>query len=341
MSNRYYTSGYQQSAQSAGYTSVDQVRTLQNDLNKKGAGLTVDGIWGPKTDSAYRRYITGTAAESTDYLSGLSELLNQKKTASYDNPYAKELLELITPKDDAEYRRQAEAALTGDVNDQLEALAQDMETNNRSYEKSRRDLKEQAEISRRQLDADYAAARADVETAALRRGMGRSSYLTDNLTHLGQQHAGALAQVDSTLARELGDVNEAQLLAQQHYQQTVQRLREDLADDLAAYETALRDRDRERALSAYETLMNSYDTYQRYRADDILSITTLLYEASLAQEKAAAQQTKTQRTAAGKSAAARSSVTRKKTDSARAAANSSADRYYTDSWLYMNHPSGM
>lgn len=338
MATKYYTNGYQQSAQSAGYTSIDQVRALQSDLNKKGAGLTVDGVWGPATDSAYKKYMTGAASTSTDYLAQLRDLLNARQSETYENPYAKTLMELITPKSDEAYRQQAEAALTGDVNRQLETLAQDLETRQQSYENNKREAQQQAEASRQQLEADYAQARSDLETAALRRGMGRSSYLTDNLAYLARQQAGDQAAVDAQLSETLGDISEAQLMAQQHYQQTAQRLQQDLADDLTAYEAALRDKDRQAALSAYESLMAAYDTYRRYRQQDMLELMTTLYEATLQKETAAAKAS----SSSGKSSSASSQktatpTTRKK----QSAKKSSSGSYYDDSWLYMNHPSGM
>lgn len=54
-----------------------QVRDLQKQLNARGASLTVDGIWGPKTQAAYNKYggasITSISNKSSDYsVPGLS-----------------------------------------------------------------------------------------------------------------------------------------------------------------------------------------------------------------------------------------------------------------------------
>ena len=145
------------------------------------------------------------------------------------------------------------------------------------------------------------------------------------------------AAVDAQLSETLGDISEAQLMAQQHYQQTAQRLQQDLADDLTAYEAALRDKDRQAALSAYESLMAAYDTYRRYRQQDMLELMTTLYEATLQQETAAAKAS----SSSGKSSSASKKTATPTTRKKQPAKKSSSGSYYDDSWLYMNHPSGM
>ncbi|MFR1759377.1 MAG: hypothetical protein ACLSX2_06715 [Christensenellaceae bacterium] len=349
----YYTTGYQQAVTDAGYTTSDQVKSLQQQLNAQGAGLSVDGIWGPKTDAAYQRY--GAAApvnSSSDYLSQLTQMLEQKQSAAYDNPYTQQLLDLVKPKDDEAYRQQAEAALRPGLNAQLEALSQSMDDANQGYERNKAELQRQAEASRQQLDADYADLRGDLETAALRRGMGRSSYLTDNLAYLGAQQARAQSNVESQLAQDLKDIGEAQALAQQHYQQTVQRLQDDMLDDLASYESALREKDKSAAQQAYQTLMASYDAYQRYQQQDILDLTTQLYaiavqrEADAAAAAAAAASASSSRTASSRKKAASGST--KKSSGAKAAptvsqnpqryAFSAGDARGEEEYRYMNHP---
>lgn len=349
---KYYTNGYQQAVTDAGYSTNEQVKRLQQQLNAQGAGLSVDGIWGPKTDAAYRRYGASTSAgSSSDYLSQLTQLLEQKQNATYDNPYTQQLLELVKPKDDESYRQQAEEALRPGLNAQLEALSQSMDATNQGYERNKAELQRQAEASRRQLDADYAALRGDLETAALRRGMGRSSYLTDNLTYLGAQQAREQSNVESQLAQDLKDIGESQALAQQHYQQTVQRLQDDMLDDLASYEAALREKDKSAAQQAYQTLMASYDAYQRYQQQDVLDLTTQLYAIAIQREADAAAAAAAASAAASRSASSRkksSSGTTKKASGAKPAptvsknpqryAFSAGDTRGESEYRYMNHP---
>ena len=104
---------------------------------------------------------------------------------------------------------------------------------------------------------------------------------------------------------------------------------------MAAYEAALREKDRQRALSAYESLMNSYELFRRYREDDILSITTLLYEASLAREQAAAQQAAASAKSASKSSSSAAKSTAAKTP---AKTSTTTTKSVWDPYLYMNHP---
>ena len=46
---------------SGGYRSGSDVAEMQRQLNAMGAGLDVDGVWGPKTQAAYEQYMGGSA----------------------------------------------------------------------------------------------------------------------------------------------------------------------------------------------------------------------------------------------------------------------------------------
>jgi len=41
-----------------------EVKKLQKTLNSQGAGLKVDGVWGPKTQAAVEKYGTKAAAKT-------------------------------------------------------------------------------------------------------------------------------------------------------------------------------------------------------------------------------------------------------------------------------------
>jgi hypothetical protein len=64
-------------------TKGDLVRRWQKELNKKGAGLKVDGIWGNKTESAYNRWGNGmtvdegTTSTKLNYRNEVDELIKR------------------------------------------------------------------------------------------------------------------------------------------------------------------------------------------------------------------------------------------------------------------------
>ena len=117
-------------------SSVSELQTLLND---KGYDLSVDGIFGSKTQAAVRDYqsknglsvdgivgkntwnaLTGGSSGSSGsssptgsagYMQQLQEMMKQVTSGStykpgeFENPYGDKLLELTTPKTDEEYRQ--------------------------------------------------------------------------------------------------------------------------------------------------------------------------------------------------------------------------------------------
>ncbi len=68
----YYSDGYESAAAAAGVRSTEDVKKLQVQLNSQGAGLEVDGIYGPETNAAYESYgaMTESAPEAA-YSAGI------------------------------------------------------------------------------------------------------------------------------------------------------------------------------------------------------------------------------------------------------------------------------
>ena len=59
------SSGGGRSSGGGGYRSGSDVLSIQKQLNAMGAGLVEDGIWGPKTQAAYERYMGGGSSGNT------------------------------------------------------------------------------------------------------------------------------------------------------------------------------------------------------------------------------------------------------------------------------------
>ena len=70
----YYSSGYAGAAAAAGVNSGDEVRRLQTQLNAGGAKIAVDGIYGPETDAAWRKYSSAASVPESggSFISGVS-----------------------------------------------------------------------------------------------------------------------------------------------------------------------------------------------------------------------------------------------------------------------------
>ncbi len=148
-------------------TRGDSTKQMQLELNKLGAGLAVDGIWGDKTEAAYQKFF-GSSSSSTAYSGGSA-------SASGYNPSFKE----YTPMSDGELRRIAE--LTGLRSHEL-ALNQLQSQYNRN--------KSDIELTKNRTEQDYtdkanaiagafSNKREQLSDYALSRGMGRSTYALD------------------------------------------------------------------------------------------------------------------------------------------------------------------
>ena len=69
----YYLSGYMPPA---GVTDQDDVEAVQRQLNAAGARLAVDGVWGPKTEAAYRS-LAGGGNTAAQFGQGLGSFMQQ------------------------------------------------------------------------------------------------------------------------------------------------------------------------------------------------------------------------------------------------------------------------
>lgn len=83
----FYTGGYRTAAAAAGVGSQEDVKKLQTELNTKGASVTVDGIYGPETDAAYRTF--GIAAGGETEKSRLPGVSGEtaEKLSQYEEGY--------------------------------------------------------------------------------------------------------------------------------------------------------------------------------------------------------------------------------------------------------------
>ena len=83
MADYYYENGYQSAARAAGAESSQAVRELQKKLNAAGASLAIDGIYGPKTDAAWKQYSGIAQTAEAQSASGTGETAASSRLAEY------------------------------------------------------------------------------------------------------------------------------------------------------------------------------------------------------------------------------------------------------------------
>ena len=234
------------------------VKEYQRMLNSLGAGLAVDGIWGPKTEAAYNKYykqfkaLKNAPAAQSEPPAPPAEADSPIKAMDY------------APRTDEDLRRIAENLYGSQYAGQLE----DLERSARGNEQRLRDLIDSLDPRlERQLVAlitQYEGARQQLSDQALSRGLGRSSYLTDQLTgnfnnqldmqrqlqqdnergklKLEREIAQLLADLDTSKARLSADRERSISSAIDGYREQDQKL----ASDALKYNNSLAQREQER-----------------------------------------------------------------------------------------------
>ena len=135
---------------------------------------------------------------------------------------------------DAEIRAYAESLLTPTLNAELEAAQQNYETAKLSGEQQIENLAASLARSIQEQQSAYKQSAANVETAALARGMGRSSYTLESLANQGRALAQATQQLTEETARQQSQVQQQIGQAAKQTSQTTGRLNTDYAQQLAA-----------------------------------------------------------------------------------------------------------
>jgi hypothetical protein len=195
----YYTDGYQAYVPD-GYRSRDGVAAIQRQLNAAGAGLKVDGIWGPRTNAAYTQPGGGAQSPfgygSAEYGSagygstgydpaGYGESLAYGAGTGFDanglSSLYQQALSMISPPL-VSYGMPSRAELTAENANLLRP----------GYEHA---------IDRRQKQT--LTNRAEIDVDAHSRGMGRSSYVTDVKDRAMDAEADDIARLEGEYAAAL------------------------------------------------------------------------------------------------------------------------------------------
>ena len=141
---------------------------------------------------------------------------------------------------DAEINAYAENLLKPQLNAGLEAAEQQYATTELVKRQEIDNLAAALDRSIEEQEGAYAKSRASLETAALARGMGRSSYTLGTLANADSAYARALENLTRDTGRMQSQVQQQISLAAQQKAQTTGRLSTDYAANLAAKVQELR-----------------------------------------------------------------------------------------------------
>ena len=158
---------------------------------------------------------------------------------------------------DKEIAAFAENLLRPQLNAGIEASQQNFETTKLSKEQEIANLAANLTRAIDEQNSAYRQSKANVETAALNRGMGRSSYTLQTLANQGDALAKAVRELTDENARKTGQIQDQITQAAQQNSQTQGRLNTDFASQLAAKVQELKDTQRREYNSNYLTAISA------------------------------------------------------------------------------------
>lgn len=158
---------------------------------------------------------------------------------------------------DEEINQFAENLLRPQLNAALEESRQNYETTKLSKEQELENLAASLTRAIDEQNTAYRKSAANVETAALSRGMGRSSYTLQTLANQGDALAKAVQQLTDENTRQSGQIQQQITQAAQQNSQTQGRLNTDFASQLAAKVQELKENQRKEWNSNYLTAVSA------------------------------------------------------------------------------------
>ena len=164
---------------------------------------------------------------------------------------------LVRNMTDEEINQFAENLLRPQLNAALEESRQNYETTKLSKEQELENLAVSLTRAIADHNTAYSTPAANVETAALGRGMGRSSYTLQTLANQGDALAKAVQQLTDENTRQSGQIQQQITQAAQQNSQTQGRLNTDFASQLAAKVQELKENQRKEWNSNYLTAISA------------------------------------------------------------------------------------
>lgn len=202
-----------------------------------------------------------TVTESSAHTSGSSSSQTSSKSESknvLDKALMEEILSgLIGQMTQEEAEESARNLLTPGLNAALEANRQSYETSRQSREQEIADLAAALTGSIEQQKAAYRQSNADVQNAALARGMGRSSYALDTLAGQGRLLAEAVERLTAENERKTKQIREQMATKADQMAQTEARLKTDFETSVAAKIQEVMDAQRKESNANYLTAISA------------------------------------------------------------------------------------
>ena len=164
---------------------------------------------------------------------------------------------LVRNMTDEEINQFAENLLRPQLNAALEESRQNYETTKLSKEQELENLAASLTRAIDEQNTAYRKSAANVETAAISRGMGRSSYTLQTLANQGDALAKAVRQLTDENTRQSGQIQQQITQAAQQNSQTQGRLNTDFASQLAAKVQELKENQRKEWNSNYLTAISA------------------------------------------------------------------------------------
>ncbi len=208
-----------------------------------------------------------TETDSSSSSNSTSKEHSQSQSRSDSTSTTKKLLDsdlmdqilsgLMKNMTDEEINRFAENLLRPQLNAALEESQQNYETTKLAKEQEIANLAANLTRSIDEQNSAYRKSAANVETAALNRGMGRSSYTLQTLANQGDALAKAVRALTDENTRQSGQIQDQITQAAQQNSQTQGRLNTDFASQLASKVQELKENQRKEWNSNYLTAISA------------------------------------------------------------------------------------
>ena len=208
-----------------------------------------------------------TETDSSSSSNSTSKEHSQSESQSKSESTTKKLLDsdlmdqilsgLMKNMTDEEINRFAENLLRPQLNAALEESQQNYETTKLAKEQEIANLAANLTRSIDEQNSAYRKSAANVETAALNRGMGRSSYTMQTLANQGDALAKAVRDLTDENTRQSGQIQDQITQAAQQNSQTQGRLNTDFASQLASKVQELKENQRKEWNSNYLTAISA------------------------------------------------------------------------------------
>ena len=177
--------------------SGDYIKEIQKLLNDKGAGLSVDGVWGDETERAYQQLGSITASSSLGG-SSVSTRQNSSGLSYYD----------YTAPSDAQLLERAQAAVSGEYD---AMLAAEEEKAHRLTEALQRSISALDPAYQQRLDLleeQFNETREYLANDALKRGMGRSTHYLGMVDKASDKHLTMVDRINQEYRDQVDVINQ-------------------------------------------------------------------------------------------------------------------------------------